>query len=115
MGGEEFSILFPGKSVKAVLPHLESLRSTIETSRFQLRREQERREQERRRQESQTDPSRELRVNGAVSVQANALVNALMNGEARTARRGATDFDVREKSLALLVRVRHHSRTTSSR
>lgn len=59
VGGEEFSILFPGKSVKAVLPHLESLRSTIETSRFQLRREQERREQERRRQEGQTNPSRE--------------------------------------------------------
>jgi diguanylate cyclase (GGDEF)-like protein len=59
VGGEEFSILFPGKSVKDVLPHLESLRSTIETSHFQLRREQERREQERRRQESQTIPSRE--------------------------------------------------------
>jgi diguanylate cyclase (GGDEF)-like protein len=59
VGGEEFSILFPGKSVKEVLPHLELLRSTIETSHFQLRREQERREQERRRQESQTNPSRE--------------------------------------------------------
>ena len=59
VGGEEFSILFPGKSVKEVLPHLESLRSTIETSRFQLRREQERREQERRQQESESDFSRE--------------------------------------------------------
>jgi len=37
VGGEEFSILFPGKSVKEVLPHLESLRSAIEVSDFHLR------------------------------------------------------------------------------
>ena len=43
VGGEEFSILFPGKSVKEVLPHLELLRSVIEASHFQLRGGQERR------------------------------------------------------------------------
>jgi diguanylate cyclase (GGDEF)-like protein len=43
VGGEEFSILFPGKSVKDVLPHLESLRAVIESSRFQVRAGQERR------------------------------------------------------------------------
>ncbi len=43
VGGEEFSILFPGKSVKDVLPHLELLRSVIEASHFQLRGGQERR------------------------------------------------------------------------
>jgi len=43
IGGEEFSILFPGKSAKEVLPHLELLRSVVEVSSFQLRAGQERR------------------------------------------------------------------------
>ena len=43
VGGEEFSILFPGKSLKEALPHLELLRSVIEVSNFQLRGGQERR------------------------------------------------------------------------
>lgn len=37
VGGEEFSILFPRKSVKEVMQHLELLRSVIEESRFQVR------------------------------------------------------------------------------
>jgi diguanylate cyclase (GGDEF)-like protein len=43
VGGEEFSILFPGKSVKDVLPHLELLRSEVEASQFHVRGGQERR------------------------------------------------------------------------
>jgi diguanylate cyclase (GGDEF)-like protein len=43
VGGEEFSILFPGKSVKDVLSHLELLRSAVEASQFQVRGGQERR------------------------------------------------------------------------
>jgi diguanylate cyclase (GGDEF)-like protein len=45
VGGEEFNILFPGKSVRDVLPHLELLRSEIEASAFQVRGRQERRRQ----------------------------------------------------------------------
>jgi diguanylate cyclase (GGDEF)-like protein len=45
IGGEEFTILFPGKSVKEVLPHLQSLRSVIESSQFQVRGGHERRGQ----------------------------------------------------------------------
>jgi diguanylate cyclase (GGDEF)-like protein len=37
-GGEEFAILFPGKSAEECLPHLEELRETVETSRFTMRR-----------------------------------------------------------------------------
>jgi diguanylate cyclase (GGDEF)-like protein len=37
-GGEEFAVLFPGKSVEETLPHLESFRKTIERSSFTLRR-----------------------------------------------------------------------------
>ncbi len=45
VGGEEFNILFPGKSVRDALPHLELLRSVIEASDFQVRGGQERRRQ----------------------------------------------------------------------
>jgi len=37
VGGEEFSILFPGKNMKNVVEHLESLRSVVETSTFRVR------------------------------------------------------------------------------
>jgi diguanylate cyclase (GGDEF)-like protein len=37
VGGEEFSILFPGKSLTETLPHLELLRTDIETSTFRPR------------------------------------------------------------------------------
>ena len=36
-GGEEFAVLFPGKSVEEALPHLEELREAIEASSFTLR------------------------------------------------------------------------------
>ena len=36
-GGEEFSILFPGKTTSEVVDHLEQLRATIETSEFHMR------------------------------------------------------------------------------
>ena len=37
VGGEEFSILFPGKSLEEVLPHVEFLRKTIASSSFRVR------------------------------------------------------------------------------
>jgi diguanylate cyclase (GGDEF)-like protein len=37
VGGEEFTILFPGKRVEETLPHLEELRRAIEGTRFRLR------------------------------------------------------------------------------
>ena len=43
VGGEEFSILFAGKSAKEVVPHLDSLRALIEESRFRVRNTPERR------------------------------------------------------------------------
>jgi len=43
VGGEEFSILFPGKSQAEVLPHLELLRTVIAGSTFRVRGGQERR------------------------------------------------------------------------
>jgi diguanylate cyclase (GGDEF)-like protein len=43
VGGEEFSILFSGKSMKEIAPHLDSLRILIQESRFRVRRTPERR------------------------------------------------------------------------
>ena len=43
VGGEEFSILFSGKSMKEVVAHLETLRATIQESRFRVRHGEERR------------------------------------------------------------------------
>jgi len=43
VGGEEFSILFAGKSMKEVVPHLDSLRTVIEESTFRVRTTAERR------------------------------------------------------------------------
>jgi diguanylate cyclase (GGDEF)-like protein len=43
VGGEEFSILFAGKATKDVVPHLDSLRTLIEQSRFRVRTTPERR------------------------------------------------------------------------
>jgi diguanylate cyclase (GGDEF)-like protein len=37
-GGEEFALIYPGKSAEECLPHLEELRETVETSRFTMRR-----------------------------------------------------------------------------
>jgi diguanylate cyclase (GGDEF)-like protein len=36
-GGEEFAVIFPGKSAAQAIPHLESLRKTVGTSAFVLR------------------------------------------------------------------------------
>jgi len=61
VGGEEFSILFAGKSVKDVTPYLEELRSAIEESRFRVRSTPERRSAPRgagRRTDDKKDPSR---------------------------------------------------------
>ncbi len=43
VGGEEFSILFPGKSAKDVMPHLDLLRTVIEVATFRVRGGDERR------------------------------------------------------------------------
>ena len=56
-GGEEFNILFPGKTTAEVLPHLEALRELVEKSEFRLRgadRRQAPRGPDRRNQRSRT-------------------------------------------------------------
>ena len=56
VGGEEFTILFPGKPVKEVQDKLEKLRTTIEASPFRLRSGEERRRNEPRRSDRRASP-----------------------------------------------------------
>jgi len=44
VGGEEFTILFPGRNAQEVFPHLELLRMNIESCSFRLRKEDDRRQ-----------------------------------------------------------------------
>lgn len=61
VGGEEFSILFSGRAMKEVVPHLDSLRTLIGESRFRVRGTPERRSAPRgagRRIEDKRSPAR---------------------------------------------------------
>jgi len=64
VGGEEFSIVFPGRSMVEVIPHVELLRKTIEASSFQVRGSEERRRNESaKRQKDHERRTRARRVN----------------------------------------------------
>jgi diguanylate cyclase (GGDEF)-like protein len=60
VGGEEFSILFPGRSMAEVIPYVELLRKTIEAASFQVRGSEERRRNESAKQ--QKDQERRTRA-----------------------------------------------------
>jgi diguanylate cyclase (GGDEF)-like protein len=71
VGGEEFTILFPGKALAEVVPHLELLRAVIESSSFHVRGGQERRKAprgpDRRSTRKAAARTRSLRGNAAAS------------------------------------------------
>jgi diguanylate cyclase (GGDEF)-like protein len=58
VGGEEFSILFPGEPMRETMPHLEALRSEIEASPFRLRSQSERRQATHQTSERRKSPRR---------------------------------------------------------
>jgi diguanylate cyclase (GGDEF)-like protein len=62
VGGEEFSIVFPGKSVAEVIPHVELLRKVIAASSFQVRGGEERRRNAAKQQKDQERRARARRV-----------------------------------------------------
>jgi GGDEF domain-containing protein len=91
-GGEEFAILFPGKSTAEIMEHLEKLRADIEASRLRLRgpeRRQEARGPDRRnqrtrrraqtghaiRQLARATPSDELSVTASIGVASSRAAN----------------------------------------
>jgi diguanylate cyclase (GGDEF)-like protein len=73
-GGEEFAIVFPGKTTKDVLDNLEQLRAEIEASSFRLRGNE-------RRQEARGADRRNLRAR--VRTQTGLAIRQLARGEAR--------------------------------
>ena len=105
VGGEEFSILFPGKSVKDALPHLELLRSVIEASRFHVRGGQERRgPSENQQPGSQSGRSKDRRSQGGLVADGRSQDGRSQDGRGQDARspdgrsraNRAQDFPARE-------------------
>jgi diguanylate cyclase (GGDEF)-like protein len=67
-GGEEFSVVFPGKSMSDVLPHLELLRKNIEASSFRVRAPLDRRRAPRGTDRRQVPDKRTKRVRRPVAL-----------------------------------------------
>ena len=63
-GGEEFNILFPGRTTSEVVDHLEQLRASIESSEFRMRRGDRR--QAPRGPDRRKEPARSRRRKGQV-------------------------------------------------
>jgi diguanylate cyclase (GGDEF)-like protein len=85
-GGEEFSILFPGKSSKDALEHLEILRQEIEESTFQVRTQSERRRSPRG-SDRRTAPKSSPRKRSRGSTEARAVSVTVSMGVAEPSTR----------------------------
>ncbi|WP_236021953.1 GGDEF domain-containing protein [Geomesophilobacter sediminis] len=78
-GGEEFTIIFPGKTVGEVLPHLEELRETIQDYQLKLRGKD-------RPQEEETGRKRRSEAGGsAETVSVTVSIGVAASGDQRTA------------------------------
>jgi GGDEF domain-containing protein len=64
-GGEEFAVIFPGKSTRDVFDHLEQLRASIEASSFRLR-GQDRRKEERGPDRRNVQPRGRMQTGNAI-------------------------------------------------
>jgi diguanylate cyclase (GGDEF)-like protein len=91
VGGEEFSILFPGKSAKEAMPHLELLRSVIEAATFRVREGQERRGTARA-QKSRPPDSRSRESRSQDTRRQDTGNQDVRNQEARSQEAQAQDF-----------------------
>src|SRR5262249_5338404 len=97
-GGEEFTVLFQGKSLNEVVAHLEMLRGAIENSSFSVRGGVERRSAARgadRRKATETRPRRAPRKTAARTSRAGAVTVTVSIGVA-----ASKSEDVRWESVA---------------
>jgi len=112
-GGEEFNIVFPGKTAAEVVPHLEKVRETVETSEFRLRAGDRRqvprgpdRRNKRARGRSKGDAIRQLRQERSSSVLSVTVSIGVANA---TGERSAAD-SVLESADKALYRAKNNGR-----
>jgi len=111
-GGEEFTILFPGKSASEVLPHLEQLRQAIENSEFRMRgddRRQALRGAERRNRKAGNRKGQAIRELAQDKPSASLSVTVSI-GVAGSARKGADPDSVLQAADKALYRAKANGR-----
>jgi len=96
IGGEEFSILFPGKTIKEVLPELEALRLAISESSFRTRTTLERRKNVR-------GPDRRHTATGSVSRVRQARSQLLPRELSVTVSVGVAEPNARTRSVEEVI------------
>ncbi len=78
-GGEEFTVLFPGKTTDQALPHLEALRKSIAEARFHLRGENRPPEKPREKQRAAGSTSEKSTAKAATKRRDNASVSVTIS------------------------------------
>jgi diguanylate cyclase (GGDEF)-like protein len=109
VGGEEFTVLFQGKGVHEVVPHLEILRTTIESSNFSVRGGAERRTEARgtdRRKKASARARRAPKKTAARTSRTNALTVTVSIGAAASKSENANWVNVVEEADKALYRAK---------
>ena len=108
-GGEEFNILFPGKSTAQVVDHLEQLRAAVESSEFRMRggdRRQVQRGPDRRSRSRKADAIRQLAQNSVPT----PLSVTISVGAATSSKAGADPESVLQAADKALYRAKANGR-----
>src|SRR5439155_20124809 len=102
---EEFSILFSGRSVVEVIPHVELLRKTIEAASFQVRGSEERRRNESaKRQKDHERRTRARRMNERDESEEGDRRRSAAR-KSRKALHPGTNRQIPKHELAMTVRI----------
>src|SRR5438445_9491591 len=106
VGGDEFSILFPGRSVAEVIPHVELLRKTIEVSSFHVRGSEERRRNESAKQQKDHERrTRARRVNDQQGESEEGDRRRSASRKSRKALHAGTSRQVARDELSVTVSI----------